>query len=158
VINGHHEQYRHYREHKAAIRTILKFDHPASYAPEDNDLVVHLRLTGQGMDEPYDLIALRDHVEAWRRKRIVVVTDCPGHPFIHEHFRNPYVTVLKDTTESDFATLMRAKRLVLTPSTFGWWAAMLGDAQEVFFPFRQGIWRRPYIDLWVDDEPRYIKY
>ena len=158
VINGHHEQYRHYRDHKAAIRTLLHFDHPASYAPGPEDLVVHLRLTGAGATEPPDLSYVVKLIKAWRTHAVVIVTDDPSHQFIHDNFREPNTVVVRATKEEDFATLLRAKRLVLTPSTFGWMAAFLGQAEEVFFPFKQGIWARPYIDLWVDDEQRYVKY
>jgi len=158
VVNGHHEQYRHYKDHKAAIRTILQFKGLPSYSPEPHDLVVHLRLTGANATETYDLQALREHIEAWRDNRIIVVTDCPSHPFIHEYLRKPYITVVRDTKEADFATLLKAKRIVLTPSTFGWWSGFLSYAEEIYFPFKQGVWKRPYIDLFVDDEPRYIKY
>lgn len=158
VVNGHHEQYRHYKDHKAAIRTLLHFQGGSSYAPDPEDLVVHIRLTGANATETYDLNYVRVMIESLKSGKVIIVTDDPSHPFIHEQFRERDVVVVKATTEEDFGTLWRAKRLMLTPSTYGWWAAFLGQAEEVYFPFRQGVWKREYIDLWVDDEPRYIKY
>jgi len=158
VVNGHHQQYRHYREHKEAIRTLFMFHGMPSHDPRPDDLVVHLRLQGQWEQWPYDLDVVRTQVSAWRNGNVIIVTDQPLHPYIVANFRKPGYFIVSQSLEQDFCTLLRAKRLVITPSTFGWWAAMLGQAEEVFFPEKQGIWRKPYIDLWVDDESRYIKY
>lgn len=157
VVDGHHQQYRHYREHKCAIKTMLLFNAFPSIIPEATDLVVHVRLQGQYQQWPYDLKALKENIKKWRSGRVIFVTDEPTHDFFHEDaLENSFI--VSESLEGDFATLMRANRLVLTPGTFGWWAAWLGRAENVYFPEGQGIWRKPYIDLFVDDEPRYIKY
>lgn len=39
----------------------------------------------------------------------------------------------------DFVALMRAEVLLRGPSTFGWWAAVLGDNRRVFSPDQRGI-------------------
>lgn len=156
VVDGHHQQYRHYRDHKVVIKTLLQFHHTASFIPSANDLVVHMRLQGQYAQWPYDLKALRQNIEKWRGGRVIFVTDEPDHSFFDEML--PDSIVISGTLEGDFATLIRANRLVITPGTFGWWAAWLGHAEQVYFPERQGIWKKPYIDLFVDDESRYIKY
>jgi hypothetical protein len=158
VVNGHHQQYRHYREHKEAIRRLFMFHGEPSYEPSPSDLVVHLRLQGQFQQWPYDLDLVRDHVRSWRDGNVVIVTDEPLHPYLVSNFRKPGYRIVSQSLEKDFCTLLRAHRLVITPSTFGWWGAFLGNAHEVFFPHQQGIWRKPYIDLWVDDEERFIKY
>mmetsp|Transcript_7209 Transcript_7209/g.26524 ORF Transcript_7209/g.26524 Transcript_7209/m.26524 type:complete len:121 (+) Transcript_7209:192-554(+) len=35
---------------------------------------------------------------------------------------------------ADFRAIAMAKRIILTPSTFGWWAAWLSSATEVHWP------------------------
>mmetsp|Transcript_26902 Transcript_26902/g.82773 ORF Transcript_26902/g.82773 Transcript_26902/m.82773 type:complete len:479 (+) Transcript_26902:52-1488(+) len=49
----------------------------------------------------------------------------------------------------DFTYLTRAKRLIVTESTFAWWAAFLGDADEIHAP---GLGRMPV----PAGEPRYV--
>ena len=50
----------------------------------------------------------------------------------------------------------------MSKSTFSWWAAFLSNAEEVYIPkASRGIWcweesREAGIDLFVDDESRYI--
>jgi hypothetical protein len=38
----------------------------------------------------------------------------------------------------DFAWLSAARHVVISPSTFGWWAAVLGDPERVYFPIMPG--------------------
>ena len=39
-----------------------------------------------------------------------------------------------DDGRADYCYLKRAKRIVMQPSTFGWWAAWLSEAREIHFP------------------------
>lgn len=48
-------------------------------------------------------------------------------------FLGPH-SVISDSAISDFATLMKAKYLVISNSTFAWWAAFLGRSKLVIAP------------------------
>ena len=72
--------------------------------------------------------------------------------------------ILKGDTLTDFRSLKSFKKIIISQSTFSWWAAFLSDADEVFFPLpEKGTARlinewsdgRPDIDLVVSDEERY---
>lgn len=57
----------------------------------------------------------------------------------------------------DFKFMMSFKKMILSPSTFAWWAAFLSDAEEIIVPLpkrhhREGLLP---IDLRVFDESRY---
>ena len=64
----------------------------------------------------------------------------------------------------DFNALRASSNLVLSVSSYAWWAGWLSKASQVFFPVvgffdqararqRPPDWQQ---DLWVDDEPRYL--
>lgn len=55
-----------------------------------------------------------------------------------------------------FCFLSRAPRLVMAPSTFSWWAAFLGNATEVHFPFQPSRRSVTGPQVVVYDEPRYV--
>jgi hypothetical protein len=64
----------------------------------------------------------------------------------------------------DFNALRASANLVLSVSSYAWWAGWLSNASQIFFPIA-GIFdqvrarQRPLAwqqDLWVDDEPRYV--
>ena len=61
-------------------------------------------------------------------------------------------------TIADFVFAKKAKKIIISPSTFGWWAAFLGDG-IVYFPCVSFIWGKSPgindIDLRVLDDPRY---
>ena len=58
----------------------------------------------------------------------------------------------------DWLFLRAATRLVMSQSTFSWWAAYLGDAREVHYPLVGDWWagKQPRHQLWPDDDARYV--
>ena len=53
---------------------------------------------------------------------------------------------------NDFCSLMKSRSLIVSPSTFGWWAAFLSDfVSEVHFPVLPLATPMPWCDLVVDD-------
>jgi hypothetical protein len=98
-------------------------------------------------------------------KKLVVVTDDPKDPF-HAGFATlglPY-EIVSNAWDLDFLTLASCKNLIMSPSTFSWWAGFLGRAEKIICPIDAGsIWdrgrgargpdREEYPNLYVDDEP-----
>ena len=65
---------------------------------------------------------------------------------------------------NDFKIMGSFNKVIMSQSTFSWWAAWLSDATEIFTPVPQpgnnkliNEWSigRPDIATFVDDEPRY---
>ena len=46
--------------------------------------------------------------------------------------------------EHDYRTLYHARRIVMSPSTFSWWASWTGHATEIYQPHEFGFWRRTH--------------
>jgi hypothetical protein len=86
---------------------------------------------------------------------LTLVTDDPMSEKLNVFKRWPtQITSLDEI--SDFQLLLSARRLVMSASTFSWWAAFLNTEAEVWFPLpKRGYWSPtefPFIDLRVADE------
>ena len=166
VVDGYHQRYEILRPFKRRLKKLLSnVDLPAiEHPPEPRDLVVHLRLTDYFWPDlaprfGYSLEDLRCLISRQSFDRLIVITDEPAHPFVQQLREEFDAAAVGNEPLADFALLFKAHRLILTPSTFGWWAAWLGCAEEIFFPRYRGIWNANRdIDLWVDDEPRYKEF
>lgn len=82
--------------------------------------------------EEYYLRAL----ERLRSPRLVIVTDDPvwGEDFARRARPGGGVEVVSESLASDFATLVGAQELVMSNSTFSWWAARASQASQVIAP------------------------
>ncbi len=88
--------------------------------------------------------------------RLFIITDCPGDPFL-KLFDSYHPKIISGSLMDDFNIVRSASRIVLSTSTFSWWAAFLSDAAKIYFPNPgYGIWGPKYkVNLIVDDESRY---
>jgi hypothetical protein len=166
VVQGYHQFYEIYRPYKALLRPLLRqFDAPRPVMKlDEDDLVAHVRLgdyfaSGNRERFDYGLREFAEFIAGQSFARLIIVTDSRDDPFI-DHLRRRFDAQLATGDKiDDFQTMMHAQRLIITPSTFSWWAAWLSDAEEILLPVERGIWKKANgIDLWVSDEVRYHPY
>lgn len=139
----HHlyEDHRIYRSHLEAIRAWF----PPVPRVNTEDLCVHVRL-GDFANVPGRVVPAGAYVELLRSlsfRRLYLVTDDPSDERYLAHFRrfDPIVVSTEKrrsfhdtnraTTLSDFNFLRGFDRIVIGNSTYGWWAAVLGQASRV---------------------------
>jgi hypothetical protein len=88
-------------------------------------------------------------------EKVTIVTDTPDYPELI-NLSKPYnCEIISNDFISDFLTLVNAKRLIITPSTFSWWAAFLSDSEEIYYPAGVGNWKTHEKLLFQD---KHIKY
>ena len=121
IVSGMHASYRplpflYYRE---AVRAVIAAQGGAM--PNQVLLVTN---------EPGHAIAqqLRSSLAAW------LATECPG-----DATASPTVSVYSHSMLGDFALMQRAPNLVLSVSTFSWWAGVLGTGRIVM-PLHGNAW------------------
>ena len=56
----------------------------------------------------------------------------------------------------DFRWLRAARHVVLSPSTFAWWAAYLGAAEAIHFPIAPAVVPMPWCRLIVPGDGRFV--
>jgi len=156
-LQGYFQRYEYYRPYKQLIRTRWLPPLPSvAAAPDAGDLVMHVRRKdyiayGWAASFSYYQSALDRH----NFKRLVLVTDDPQGPFFLR-FRSYRPIFFRGNAQESFAFMARAKRLVISQSSFSWWAAFLSEAESVVMPKPSfGIWAEPDVDLSIDDEPRF---
>ena len=127
------------------VRTLLPLRGTLEATPAPEAVVVHVRLCSApahqyryfGWDNyfahvlaPTDAVRV---VSACSAARPGAVRDILEH-IPGARLARPRLVGSKDRVAADFLYLARAKRLVITESTFSFWAAFLGDAVEVHAP------------------------
>lgn len=113
----------------------------------ERDLVAHIRLgdlfapqwvemCGYPADVFARLLGTLDY------DRCLIVTDSPDSPVINDLIQHHRGVLVSKTVEHDYRTLYNASRLIMSPSTFSWWAAWTGAAAEIYQPYEMGYWRK----------------
>lgn len=103
-----------------------------------DDLLINLRLGDYTITgRHWRTLPLRflDHYCRMRRwARIYVVTDEPDHRTAQLLASRHGARILHGTPGEDFETVRHARNILISSSSFSWWAAMLSDADRIFFP------------------------
>jgi hypothetical protein len=160
-LRGFFQRYEYFRDHKSDIKEWLR-QKQGNKHPQvlPGDLAISLR---RGSDyqwhkwcTPFSFF--EQALQSASFKRLLVLTNAPKDPYL-ERFARYSPVLISGSQMDDFQVLMSCEKLILSESTFGWWAAFLSEAKEIHFPKTQhGLWspKHPEIDLFVDDESRYI--
>lgn len=181
ICDGHFQRLSYYEKYYSDIKTDwLVLDEEYRKEKKDlNDVVLHIRrgdFVWKGITENlisfsfYENI-LENYVKEWRN--LYICTDSPDDPFIkqfqkydaiiHSNFKGEdtwrHVSPGQSTDETlnDFSFIMSFNRIVLSPSTFSWWASFLSDASEVYYPIIGDFDKsRQHENYFVLDEERSI--
>jgi hypothetical protein len=144
ILDGFPHNWDYFHENSDWVREEIKIKDGNFF--ETNDLVVCIRI-GDYLDEKhikrffYPLESIAILLKTIHFNQLTIVTDSPHHQFIQK-LKNEYQSnVISKNTLYDFTTIMKASRIVITPSTFYWWASFLSSAEEVYFPYNMGSWR-----------------
>jgi hypothetical protein len=124
--------------------------------PEEKELVIHIRETDYKTVNVYlGDIFYKQFIKLQNQfTKITIVTDNIYAPLIQElheqgcniftknfntNWQYPYFT---EEDLKDFQYMLHSKHLLISQSTFSWWAAFLGNQQTVYFSFLQkgGMW------------------
>lgn len=132
--DGFFQDFAYLRGHKETFRGLFKADLPAAL-PEADEVVVHLRVCRDATQtQPYPLGSgygelprayydrVLSTVAAASKISLVGPPSCDASMPLVAHLMKTYGAVLHNGPDplSDYAYLLSAKRLVLSPSTFGW--------------------------------------
>ncbi|MEM7195594.1 MAG: alpha-1,2-fucosyltransferase [Pseudomonadota bacterium] len=171
-LQGYFQRYEYYKDHKDQIREWLQTsvtDKIASdkYSFGDKDLTISIRsgdiwqhpekktVHGGYCALPYSFYQEIIESEEW--DQIYIVTEDPSDLMIRKLVEEYSCIVYSNSPVEDFCILKSSKNIVLSVSTFAWWASWLSEASQVFMPIA-GVFDRKSrsdINLVVDDEDRY---
>jgi len=156
LAGGYYQRYEFLRPYKDEIRNEwLRLRKP--FVATDPDAVyVHCRRTDYVVErtmcqqrtgspaansiEEY-AACLREFPDA---RRLVVTTDNPKDPFMYEFQKLglPW-SISNGTWDQDFLLLASARWVIMSQSTYSWWAAFLGLAERIVCPLAtNSVWYR----------------
>lgn len=157
---GYYQNYHAFKKHKNVIREYFTLD----YNEQGKDtLALHVRLD----DFPNEYRCSSEYyfkcIEQREAKNVLVFTDEVHHPFIEllkQKYSNLSVNMSYDCSGSNnkqiLSYMSSCDEIVMSKSTYSWWAAFLGNAKKVYFPSTENEYFSDK-NLFVDDEDRYIK-
>ena len=165
-LNGYWQKHYYFTPHADKIKKWFEYDDSTHTKPNSDDIVVYVRL-GDYLTENWYL-APQIYIDIVNKmgsyNRCIIQTDSPEAPILNEFKCLKNVVINKGNCMSDFSILKYAKRLVLSQSSFGFWAAFLGNQDVVYVPVnidRTKPWwsSEPLIDDidLVPNENKYIK-
>lgn len=148
VLTGYFQRSGYYTPYRETIRDWLVID--AGYGEGDigeDDVVVGVR---RGRDYiPRHGLPLSYYEEALSGltySRVHICSDSPNDPFVKYLAKRYAATVRPAGALDNLAFIRRFRKIVISNSTFLWWAAFLSDAQIIVFP-------RPANGFWSATEP-----
>lgn len=160
LLTGYFQRYEYYLPHRSQIRQWLAIpDHiPADISP--SDVVLSIR-RGRDYVPRYGLpfTYYEGALESLQYDRVFICTNEPDDPFVR-HLAKKYSAVIRggsfqggkilpDYVAGALDNLLFIKKfnkIVLSNSSFPWWAAFLSDATEIIGP-------RPSSGMWAPNDP-----
>jgi hypothetical protein len=161
--NGYFQNYHTFKKYKNEIKEYFTLDHDRK---GKDTLGVHIRLDDFPQQYRCTPEFYFNSIEQSNCKNIFVFTDEPSHPFIRyleQRYSNLTVDNSYDCSGKNnkqvLSYMTSCDELVISRSTYSWWAAFLSNARKVYFPdasqYNNSIF--PIEKLLVDDEVRYVK-
>jgi hypothetical protein len=149
-INGYFQRYHYIAPYADIIRNNwLKIDPALLHNIDKDDIVVHVRFhVGQ---TPIKFEYYEKALSMATFKQLYICTDEPFHPYLKQFDRYKpiikssksfesyfYSTSWDDVTRmnvGDFGFMASFNKIIISYSTYAWWAAFLSNATEIYAPW-----------------------
>lgn len=133
------------------ISNIIKYKSNHNVKPGENDLVLHIRLTGafdwaEFKTDTTDIVPsqlyspdkIKDIIKTINYDKLYIVCSKPTTDWENEYLSefdelNP--TIISGVLGDDFDFLLNAKKLITSSATLSWMAGLLGNANEIHIPY-----------------------
>ena len=158
VLEGYFQQYSYYKNYKNDIKKWLYIDKKIEENITENDLVIYIRRSdyvSSNLSMPMSFY--EDCIKNIPHDKLYICTCDPKDPITID-FVKKYNGIMRHKSQlDDFKFIMNFNKIVLSQSTYCWWAAWLSDAKEIYFPLSEdfGAWGKGHDANLIVDEPRY---
>lgn len=149
-ITGYFQKYDYIKKYADIIRNDwLKIDPELLHDIDKDDIVVHIRFhVGQA---PVKFEYYEKALSMAKYKQLYICTDEPFHPYLKQFER--YTPIIKSTQSfesyfyttpwdeitkknvGDFGFIASFNKIIISYSTYAWWAAFLSNATEIYAPY-----------------------
>jgi hypothetical protein len=147
IVNSYLQKYSYYLQHLDFLRNLFKIDASLNEEENNDELVIHIR----GTDYLDGNMNIDDHLYLDMLNKIApskaaLVTDDLNANIVNTLNKNGVKVVTKSNQTNygnglndfeiyDFLYMLNAKHLLISQSTFSWWASFLGHQSTVYVPF-----------------------
>lgn len=159
-MKGYVQRYEYIQPFKNKVRQWFQIDTQSPIQLNSDDFVISIRRGWNGY--PVSLCPSQefflDVLKNVSYNRIILCTDSFDDPFF-EFLNSLDVEIIKAQYSplDQFALIQSANKILLTPSTYCWWASFLSKAQEIYYPLISDfVPTERNQNLVVYDEDRYI--
>ena len=159
VFDGYYQEFSYYKNHKENIKKWLWIEKTIDEKISENDLVVYIMRSDYVSSNLSMPMSFYDEcVKTIPHDKVYVCTCDINDPDTKEFIKRHNAILRHKSEIEDFKFLMNFNKIVLSQSTYCWWAAWLSDAKEIYYPVSEsfGAWGKGHAsNLVVDNESRY---
>ncbi|MDX2067865.1 MAG: alpha-1,2-fucosyltransferase [Haliscomenobacter sp.] len=146
ILTGYFQRYEYYQDYRTEIREWLKMDDFLYDEIGENDLVIGVR---RGKDyipqHGLPLSYYEKAIQLTKHDRVFICSNT-NDQFIKYIQKKHNAIVRPPGAIDNILFIKKFKKIIISNSTFLWWAAYLSDATEIYFP-------RPQNGFWAPNEP-----
>lgn len=146
VVDSYVQKYSYYTDHKEDLKDFY-FEYSCD-TPTIDGLTLHIRNGDYKILDWYlGLDAYEKIIQTLAPSSLHIVVENVDDDILT--LRDKYgANIVASDMKSDFIHIVRSKEIVISQSTFAWWAAFLGNPEHIHIPIsRRGISK----GLWVDN-------
>lgn len=168
IIDSYVQKVKLLLENRNFLQEQFKVANTINKLPDKDELVIHIRGTDYrnlgtylGDEFYFDFIKKSDF------NTKTIITDDVNSPLMSslkdigcniltQHCTGWQVPYFTNNEINDYNYMLHAHNILISQSTFSWWAAFLGPSKQIFFPFsrERGMWpiipKKDDIDLYFD--------
>ena len=157
ILDGYFQRYEHYRNYKSRIRNDWLITNLSSYPINTKDVVLCVRRGDYVPLHALPFSYYHDAIRLLHPRRVYICSDEPHDPFVKLLVWRYRAELIPPDPMQNLEFIKSFRKIVISNSTFCWWAAFLSHGTEIIAPIPvQGFWGPNYKNsLRVYDEPRY---
>jgi hypothetical protein len=167
-LQGFFQRYKYLKPYKDVIRKEwLQLDPSLMQQQNPDDIVLHIRTQYGALVLPFEYY--EQALASTTYNRVFICVDEPTSPFLEKFKKyNPIIVSSRSINQlmssniswdeiskinmDDFAFICSFNKIIISESTYSWWAAFLSNAQEIYAPYCSNESTNTYGKI---DEERY---
>jgi len=145
IVDSFVQKYRYYIDFREQIKKIFEIDPSNFKRPLDDELVIHIRETDyRAIKKSIDISFYIKIIDSLGYRKNTVVTDDCNSSLVCELKKRgcdifssrlaKWSYSFDDNSVADFIYMLKSKHLLISHSTFAWWAGFLGEQEHVYYP------------------------